>query len=140
MFCDEPTTGLDSYSALSVIKSLKELTQKTQLNGAGPFAMRKKLRNSANSEDSLELEMEMLTNGSHHSTLVDKFTNKAIICSIHQPSSDVFECFTHIIIVSGGRIAFQGTVDEASVLFSRYLYYLNIFYHLKEGNNTALTT
>lgn len=116
VFCDEPTTGLDSYSAFSVIKSLKELTQKTQLNNAGTLAVKRQLSTSANLVDSLE--MEIVTNGSN-SPLVDKFTNKAIICSIHQPTSDVFECFTHIIIVSGGRIAFQGTVDEASALFSR---------------------
>lgn len=116
VFCDEPTTGLDSYSALSVIKSLKELTQKTQLNGAGKLAVNPQRSTNANLVDSMEMEIVM--NRSDY-PLIDKFTNRAIICSIHQPTSDVFECFTHIIIVSGGRIAFQGTVDEASKLFSR---------------------
>lgn len=114
VFCDEPTTGLDSYSAFSVIKSLKELTQKSQLNGACTLAVSTQ-RTNTNLVDTLE--MKILTNGSDF-PVMDKFTNKAIICSIHQPTSDVFECFTHIILVTGGRIAFQGTVDEASVLFS----------------------
>lgn len=116
VFCDEPTTGLDSYSAFSVIRSLKELTRKAPLNGGGKFAAHSQRSPIGNLVDSLE--MEIVTNGSD-SPLVQKFTNRAIICSIHQPTSDVFECFTHIIIVSGGRIVFQGTVDEASVLFSR---------------------
>lgn len=45
--------------------------------------------------------------------------NKAIICSIHQPTSEVFECFTHVILMQSGRICFQGTVDQARSFFWR---------------------
>lgn len=47
------------------------------------------------------------------------FPNKAIMCSIHQPTSEVFECFSHVILMQSGRICFQGTVDEARSFFWR---------------------
>lgn len=47
--------------------------------------------------------------------------NKLVICSIHQPSSEVFACFSHVILMQEGRIAFQGTVLEAENFFSRFL-------------------
>lgn len=45
---------------------------------------------------------------------------KAILCSIHQPSSETFQRFSHIILMHAGRTVFQGTRDEAITYFSRY--------------------
>lgn len=44
---------------------------------------------------------------------------KAIICSIHQPSSEVFELFTHIILMDAGRVIYQGSTDRAFQFFTK---------------------
>lgn len=62
---DEPTTGLDSFSAFNLIKLLKAIA-----------------------------------------------TNCAILCTIHQPSSEVFFLFDVVIFMKDGRIFYQGPVDE----------------------------
>lgn len=81
LFCDEITTGLDSFNAISVIESLKNLV------GLG------------------------CTTGRH---------KKAIICSVHQPSSNLFHEFTHMVLIApGGKIAFQGKIEEAPGVFSK---------------------
>lgn len=47
---------------------------------------------------------------------------KTVICVIHQPSSEVFELFDDVIILSEGRVAYQGKVAEALAFFSRLGY------------------
>lgn len=47
-------------------------------------------------------------------------TPKAIICSIHQPTSDIFQCFSHIMLMHNGRCVFQGTSQEAADHFTRF--------------------
>lgn len=34
-----------------------------------------------------------------------------VLCTIHQPSSEVFELFDNIIMMKDGRIMYQGTVE-----------------------------
>uniref|UniRef100_A0A336KXP5 CSON001284 protein n=1 Tax=Culicoides sonorensis TaxID=179676 RepID=A0A336KXP5_CULSO len=79
LFCDEITTGLDSFQAISVIQSLRDLIG---------------LDNSKN------------------------FNNKAVVCSVHQPSSFLFHLFTHLILMStNGKIVFQGKIQDAVRIF-----------------------
>jgi ATP-binding cassette, subfamily G (WHITE), eye pigment precursor transporter len=140
LFCDEPTTGLDSYNALSVIKTLKQLAT----------------RSPATNDDNLDdkkldlntIDEHQLMNGNQYLPLIEKKTNssytlngssyitvsdlpKVILCSIHQPASDVFHCFTHIILMQGGRIMYQGSTEEASSFFSR------LGYHCPSAYNPA---
>jgi ABC-type multidrug transport system permease subunit len=42
---------------------------------------------------------------------------KSIICTIHQPASEVFEMFDHICLLSAGRVAFSGTTAETLAFF-----------------------
>ena len=42
---------------------------------------------------------------------------KTIICTIHQPSSEVFAMFDRILLLSEGRTAFLGPIDQALKLF-----------------------
>lgn len=42
---------------------------------------------------------------------------KTILCSIHQPSSEVFSMFTELLLLAEGRVAFQGPVREAQDFF-----------------------
>nr|WOD55116.1 ABCG transpoter Redboy2 [Hymenopus coronatus] len=71
LFCDEPTTGLDSHNAGMVVDKLRQLA----------------------------------ANG------------KAVICTIHQPTSGLFEQFSHVVLLAGGRVAFQGDVLGAKKHF-----------------------
>ncbi|KAG8283037.1 hypothetical protein J6590_023567 [Homalodisca vitripennis] len=72
LFCDEPTTGMDSYSASSVLTVLRTLTER----------------------------------------------GKTIVCSIHQPSSEVYVKFDHVcLLVPGGHQAYFGTVPGAQQFF-----------------------
>ncbi|OXA56819.1 protein white isoform X2 [Folsomia candida] len=70
-FCDEVTSGLDSYMASNVIELLKEMASK----------------------------------------------GKTIICTIHQPSSEVYAMFDRVLLMAEGRSAFLGDAKEAVEFF-----------------------
>ncbi|XP_057365334.1 protein white-like [Daphnia carinata] len=44
-------------------------------------------------------------------------TGKTVVCSIHQPSSDVFDLFDRIFLMAEGRTAFFGPVSDAKSFF-----------------------
>jgi ABC-type multidrug transport system ATPase subunit len=73
LFCDEPTTGLDSYSAGAVVEKLRRLSSR----------------------------------------------GMAVVCTIHQPASGIFDLFHELILLAGGRVAYQGDVRAAHTYFSR---------------------
>lgn len=77
LFCDEPTTGLDSFNGKSVMQSLKFLTGSDQ---------------------------------------DDESAKRAVICSIHQPSSEVFNFFSHIILMHNGSIVYHGQISDCYIL------------------------
>ncbi|PNF34870.1 Protein scarlet, partial [Cryptotermes secundus] len=76
LFCDEPTTGLDSFSAQKLVEKMKEMTR----------------------------------------------GGRTIVCTIHQPSSEVFNMFNQLIILADGRIAFIGSTKLALEFFSKHGY------------------
>lgn len=45
-------------------------------------------------------------------------SGRTVISTIHQPSSEIYALFDKVIFLSEGRIAFQGTPDEADIFFS----------------------
>nr|QST15008.1 ABCG2-like7 protein [Diaphanosoma celebensis] len=71
LFCDEPTTGLDAFSAERLVLMLKELTRQ----------------------------------------------GKTVVCTIHQPSSEVFAIFDRLVLLAEGRVAYQGTATGALAFF-----------------------
>eukprot|EP01038_Epipyxis_sp_PR26KG_P005371 gene5371-7449_t len=77
LFLDEPTTGLDSFSAFSLVSLLKEVAQ----------------------------------------------LDTTILCTIHQPSSEVFFLFDIVIFVKDGKIFYQGPVKDIVSHFSKYSYH-----------------
>lgn len=115
LVCDEPTTGLDSFNARTVIKTLKDLAE--------PHATELSVVNE-NGFDAIELQM-----------MSQRKTPKAIICSIHQPTSDIFQCFSHIILMHNGRCVFQGTSQEASDHFARFFFFYSILFLSIDKNN-----
>lgn len=46
---------------------------------------------------------------------------KTVVCTIHQPGSELFTMFQQIILVADGRIAFIGTSAGALDFFKRYV-------------------
>lgn len=42
---------------------------------------------------------------------------KTIICTIHQPSSELYSMFDKLLLLAEGRVAFLGTPDEADSFF-----------------------
>jgi len=42
---------------------------------------------------------------------------KTIICTIHQPSSQTFEMFDHVLLMAEGRVAFMGKATAALKFF-----------------------
>ncbi|XP_014276473.1 protein scarlet isoform X2 [Halyomorpha halys] len=74
LICDEPTTGLDSYTAATVVTLLRQLASR----------------------------------------------GKAILASIHQPASGIFELFDTVsLLVPGGRLAYFGEVNDAKQYFAQ---------------------
>ncbi|XP_060528288.1 ABC transporter G family member 5-like [Cylas formicarius] len=71
MFCDEPTSGVDSFMALNVVQILKNMAH----------------------------------------------AGRTVICTIHQPSSEVYSMFDKLLLMAEGRIAFLGTPEEADLFF-----------------------
>uniref|UniRef100_A0A0M3I3N3 ABC transporter domain-containing protein n=1 Tax=Ascaris lumbricoides TaxID=6252 RepID=A0A0M3I3N3_ASCLU len=67
LFCDEPTTGLDSFMAESVVRMLSKLAH----------------------------------------------SGRTIICTIHQPASELFNIFDRVLFLAGGRTAYIGPPAKA---------------------------
>ncbi|KAJ2940638.1 hypothetical protein O0L34_g14746 [Tuta absoluta] len=42
---------------------------------------------------------------------------KVVVCSVHQPSSDMFKEFSSIVLMAEGKLLFQGTQNECKELF-----------------------
>uniref|UniRef100_A0A1B0ESG4 ABC transporter domain-containing protein n=2 Tax=Lutzomyia longipalpis TaxID=7200 RepID=A0A1B0ESG4_LUTLO len=74
LFCDEPTTGLDSFSARYIVRTLQDLARQ----------------------------------------------GTAIICTIHQPSSELFSMFHEVMLLTEGRVAFMGPPRDALAFFAEH--------------------
>lgn len=98
LFCDEPTTGLDRYNSLS----LKLLILYTILKLYNYFSFNGK---------SVMQSLKILTNGASE----DESAMRAVICSIHQPSSEVFNYFSHIILMDNGSIVYHDKISTSYV-------------------------
>lgn len=43
---------------------------------------------------------------------------KTIVCTIHQPSSQVFELFDNVLLMAEGRLAYLGALSGAQQFFA----------------------
>jgi ABC-type multidrug transport system ATPase subunit len=94
MFCDEPTSGLDSFMAQNIVQVIRPINCVEQINI-------KKIVN---------LCLKALKNLAS--------AGKTVICTIHQPSSEVFAMFDRILLMAEGRTAFLGPIDDCLHFFS----------------------
>nr|CAI5860910.1 unnamed protein product [Callosobruchus analis] len=76
LFCDEPTTGLDSYSAQKLVGMMSKMASE----------------------------------------------RTTIVCTIHQPSMDIFSMFTQLILIAEGRTAYIGPTSQALEFFHKLGY------------------
>ena len=89
----EPTTGLDSHTALSVMQCLKRLT-----------------RSSAVEEKREERDVTSIP------SLVTT-PPVTVVLSIHQPSHELFDLFDDLILLSGGHVLYCGPSSSALSYF-----------------------
>ena len=90
MFCDEPTSGLDSYMAQNIVQVINWFNTPTNVPGT----------------DSIQVLGNLASR------------RKTIICTIHQPSSEVFAMFDRILLMAEGRTAYLGSAKDALPFFS----------------------
>eukprot|EP01064_Diplonema_japonicum_P031175 TRINITY_DN54_c0_g1_i5.p1 TRINITY_DN54_c0_g1~~TRINITY_DN54_c0_g1_i5.p1 ORF type:complete len:654 (+),score=204.71 TRINITY_DN54_c0_g1_i5:64-2025(+) len=76
LLLDEPTTGLDSFTAESVIDTLSNLAE----------------------------------------------AGRTVICTIHQPSSQIFKKFTQLLLLATGRVVYSGAADKSMEYFQHIGY------------------
>lgn len=100
--------GLDSFNARKVIEALKYLSH-TNIDNEKASASIVESNGFGDTSG-----MELLPTAADN-----QIPAKAIICSIHQPTSETFQCFTHIILMYAGRCVFHGSKEEAINHFSK---------------------
>ncbi|XP_045114957.1 protein scarlet-like [Portunus trituberculatus] len=71
LFCDEPTTGMDSFNAKLMVKIMQDMAKR----------------------------------------------GKTILCTIHQPSSEIFAMFDRLLLLAEGRVAYMGSSAGALQFF-----------------------
>mmetsp|Transcript_9658 Transcript_9658/g.10819 ORF Transcript_9658/g.10819 Transcript_9658/m.10819 type:complete len:204 (+) Transcript_9658:611-1222(+) len=85
VFLDEPTTGLDSFTATTVVEVLRSLAE----------------------------------------------SGRTVISTIHQPNSETFRMFDHLMLMTCGKIIYMNKAESASKYFS------TIGYPVPEQTNPA---
>lgn len=48
-------------------------------------------------------------------------TGKTVICTVHQPSSELYAMFDKLLLMAEGRVAFLGTPEEAQEFFAGWV-------------------
>ena len=76
LFLDEPTSGLDTFTAYSVITTLKDLAAQ----------------------------------------------GRTVVATIHQPSSDIFNLFDDLLLLSEGKVVYYGSAKDSIEYFSQLGY------------------
>lgn len=45
---------------------------------------------------------------------------RAVLCTVHQAAPDLLNLFTHILVLSSGRVVFHGPLHEAQPFLAEY--------------------
>jgi len=65
---------------------------------------------------------------------------KTIICTIHQPSSQIFSKFDRLCLLADGRLAFFGDLDQAYSFFTQQGYPVPINFNPADHYINTLAT
>lgn len=58
---------------------------------------------------------------------------KTIVCTIHQPSSELFELFDRLFLMAEGRVAYVGDLTRAPEFFERFFIKIKEFKYLENN-------
>ncbi|KAI5634672.1 ABC-2 type transporter domain-containing protein [Phthorimaea operculella] len=132
MFCDEPTSGLDSFMAQNVIQVRKTSLSLSKCQDT-VIGIPGRLKDISGDEmKHLSFASEVLTDpplmfcDDPASGLAQNVIQvlkglaqkgKTVICTIHQPSSELYAMFDKLLIMADGRVAFLGSPDQATDFF-----------------------
>lgn len=92
-YVDEPTTGLDSVMATNVVQQLKAMASGSSNN-----------QNTGNLKQQQSRQL------------------RTVLCTIHQPSSEIYKLFDKLYFVVDGRAAFFGNTADVPAYFTRMGY------------------
>jgi ATP-binding cassette subfamily G (WHITE) protein 2 len=92
LYLDEPTTGLDAFSAAKVIQLLKQYVPQQDIDLATKF-------------------------NDHHLLCRLSQNEKTIIFSIHQPKYSLFKMFDSITLLEKGQCVYHGPASESVEYF-----------------------
>ena len=113
LFLDEPTTGLDSASAFAVAATVRRTCASkvcVRDGGGGTHFFPHTLACNVvfcGSRNHVRLFVLYLACAADFSGC------QAVLCTIHQPSMEIFELFDWIFLLqAGGRVAYFGPVDK----------------------------
>jgi ATP-binding cassette subfamily G (WHITE) protein 8 (sterolin 2) len=101
---DEPTTGLDSFTAKHIVQTLKSLTLSdtktvgSLVSSPSSSAMRESINSSPYPSSSF-------------------LRRRTVLMSIHQPRYDIFELIDEVTLLSRGELIWSGPVKE---MFSHF--------------------
>lgn len=106
LILDEPTSGLDAMTCYQTVQVLRRLTQAS----------------SADSACSNEQQQQQQDSPSNckRSPIRQQQKQIAVILTIHQPNSDVFQQFNHVYVVAqGGKCIFEGPPANIESVINR---------------------
>ncbi|CAG2169977.1 unnamed protein product [Oppiella nova] len=107
---DEPTTGLDSFMAKSIVQVLKTMASE----GRTVICTIHQPSSPVFQLFDIQVLKTMASEG------------RTVICTIHQPSSPVFQLFDSLLLMADGRVAFMGSIGLSQNLQSIGLLFTGI--------------
>jgi len=100
LLLDEPTSGLDSTTAVHVVKLLRELSSDTELAPLNEAKENSTPSDSGKIRSQKSLRVHQVGRG------------VTVACTIHQPSSQIFNLFDDLLFVDNGDIVYFGPVRQ----------------------------